>query len=114
MSTSYTEARLVGTLVGAIWMPHRECQKRVDVDLNRERSRYSSSERAGSLRHIVVGVVADGDFQSCSLTGDSVIILKRIRIDGGRKTIKVRKIPLKRFRSVRDCIALRRNTWSNI
>lgn len=111
MTTSYTEAHLTGTLVGTIWMPTRECQKRIDIDLNRERSRYS--ERAGSLRHIIVGVVADGDFQSCALTGDSVITLKRIRIDGGRKTIKVRTIPLKQFKSVRDCIALRRNTWSH-
>jgi hypothetical protein len=105
MKTRTITSQIRGTVVGPIWWPVGEdMQKHVRVDLTRERDRFT--ERAGSLRHMVINIVADGDFQSASLTGDSELIVTcTSRGPNGTVSQKSRFIPLAKIKSIADCVA---------
>ena len=65
-------AKLIGRLEGVIWMPAVVSRKCVSVNLTDDRRRLTP-RRAGSLRHMVVDIVSDGDFRLCKLSQDSCI-----------------------------------------
>ena len=96
-------AVLYGTLIGKIWMPAIECTKDVQVDLTRERERLTPN-RGGSLRHMIVRICADGDFQSSNLSDDSVIEVTCWSRRGDTVIKRSKMIPITKFKDIQDCV----------
>jgi hypothetical protein len=104
MKASKRDVSLHGVLVGKIWMPACECTK--DVTLAESDFRHSDNSRP-TLRDFALKATNDGDFQSCSLTSDSVFEFKRIRETGTRRITQRRFFQVSQFPSVADCIDAR-------
>ena len=97
------ESKLIGTLRGRIWMPDIVCTKDVSINLSDMRARYVGGP-AGTFRHAMCSIAADGDFQSASLTRDSAVLVESRRWINEVLVRRTRFIPITKFKSVRDLL----------
>ena len=79
------QSTLHATIYGRIWMPAAICSKHVNYDLTSRRDRLVPN-RAGSLRHMLLDCLNDGDFQSCQFAPGAAINVKITSHYPGRKT----------------------------
>jgi hypothetical protein len=104
MPNTRREVSLHGVLVGRIWMP--ACEWTKDISLAESDFRHSDNSRP-TLRDFALKATNDGDFQSCSLTADSVFEFRRIRETGTRRITQRRFFQVSQFPSVADCVDAR-------
>ena len=91
-----TRYEIIGGIIGPIWLPGPECWKPVNVSYDRAQ---------GPLREMALRAIDDEDFQTCRLTGDSVLRITREKRDNGRMTSRSRWWNLTAFPSIADCVA---------
>ena len=100
-----TKFAIIGAIIGDIWMPATECWKDVTRVFTRSKANIRRSDEAATLRDMVLAVTNSGDFQSCSLTGDSVLRVTRETWSKGRRVTRQRWWDLTLFPSIADCVA---------
>ncbi len=95
--------KIVGFLVGDIWMPKTECWKEFKYDITREQARFAPGEKL-TLREHAIRATNDGDFQSCEM-GDAFLVIETARIlKSGTVVTRSRSWPMEMFPSVSDMV----------
>lgn len=96
---------ILGDYYGKIWMPMIECSKSFHVST---KDWPFNDGQKWTLREILLKILNDGDFQSTSLTKDTMVIFHHRSIDKSKSTnvtvTKTRVMEIDKFKSVKDLI----------